>query len=395
MKQPRLVKPAASPSLPHTADKPIAEERHNVDTVRVRDFAKLLLPWYETAKRDLPWRRSDGDPYAVWISEIMLQQTTVAAVIPFFNRWMISFPTVQALAAADIEDVLKHWAGLGYYARARNLHRAAQKIVAEYGGVLPASAAELRTLPGIGRYTSGAIASIAYNQNEPLVDANVARVLSRVFGLLEDMKTSAAAAEKVWSIAEAVIPDGHAGDFNQAMMELGALVCSAAAPRCDRCPLQSICIAAASGDPTAYPESPGAKRWLDIDDSAVALTDDRGRLLITQRPLTAALWGGLWELPRVTRQQDETIPDAAHRALETHGVTAENLYPFGVVKHVVANRRVQLHGFRASLAREITPELEGTRWILPAQASEYAMATPQVRLLALWNAGREQATLEI
>jgi A/G-specific adenine glycosylase len=374
----------------------IAPSRETGDVQRRDLFARLLLPWYRTAHRDLPWRRRAGDPYAVWISEIMLQQTTVAAVIPFYERWMERFPTVELLAAAEIDDVLRHWAGLGYYARARNLHKAAQMVVERHGGVLPRSAEELRALPGIGRYTAGAVSSIAYNRREPLVDANVARVLSRVFGYAEDMRSSSAAQERLWNLAADLVPEGDASDFNQAMMELGALVCSSAAPRCEHCPLQSICFAYASGEPAAYPESVGAKRWLDIDDAAVAVMDRRGRLLIVQRPLTSPLWGGLWELPRVTRQADETIDEAAARAAGAGGVAGVALTPFGQVKHVVANRRVTLHGFRGRIDAAGKPEKDvALAWIEPAQAADFPMATPQTKLLALWNQDNGQGRLEI
>jgi A/G-specific adenine glycosylase len=385
-----------------------AAKPRETDDVQRRDlFARLLLPWYRTSHRDLPWRRRAGDAYAVWISEIMLQQTTVAAVIPFYERWMERFPTVEHLADADIEDVLRHWAGLGYYARARNLHKAAQMVVERHGGALPRSAEGLRALPGIGRYTAGAVASIAYNLREPLVDANVARVLSRVFGFTEDMRSSAAAQERLWTLAADLVPEGDASYFNQAMMELGALVCSAAAPRCEHCPLQSLCFAFASGEPTAYPESLGAKRWLDIDDAAVAVTDRRGRLLIVQRPLSAPLWGGLWELPRVTRQADETIDEAAQRAIGSAGISGVPLSPFGQVKHVVANRRVTLHGFRGHIENVVETGASAAwigdalgkgasvAWIEPAQAADFPMATPQTKLIALWNQDNGQGRLEI
>lgn len=358
----------------------------------------------------------------------MLQQTTVAAVIPFYERWMETFPTVEALASADIEDVLRNWAGLGYYARARNLHKSANQIVADYGGQLPADIEELRKLPGIGRYTAGAIASIAFNSREPLVDANVARVLSRVFGFTEDLKSSRSAEDRLWALAGDLVPEGDASNFNQAMMELGALVCSAAAPRCGHCPVQEICFAYATGDPTAYPVNSTAKRWLEIDDVAVAVADASGRLLVVRRPLDAPLWGGLWELPRVTRQADESILEAAARAAAIVGVEAPSFSQFGAVKHVVANRKVTLQGFRADSASikqnlpspghhpadgvsvsgnairvgKKKPKYESTlpsdavtKWIDAGQPGELPMATPQVRLLALWNEDLGQGRLDL
>ncbi len=360
-------------------------------------FARDLLAWYDIHKRDLPWRRRH-DPYAVWVSEIMLQQTTVAAVVPFYNKWMARFPTVQSLADAPLDDVLKHWAGLGYYARARNLHRGAKAVVEDYEGRVPSDPATLLALPGVGRYTQGAILSIAFDQDAPIVDANVVRVLSRVHAVVGDPKTSAPTQAALWRLAEEAIPQGRAGDFNQAMMELGALVCSSAAPRCASCPVAGQCRARALGEPTAYPQSVGVKKWLDIEDVSVAVRDAEGRVLIVQRPPELALWGGLWELPRATRQDGETLESCAARAacegvdLAVHGLT-----PFGVVKHVVANRRVTLHGYEARVGEGAVPSL-GTcarwAWVTRESLAGYALATPQVKLTELLWRHESQGRLE-
>ena len=208
--------------------------------------AARLLRWATKNLRDLPWRVEPRDPYRVWVSEIMLQQTQVVTVIPYFRRFTERFPTVQALAAAPLDDVLKLWEGLGYYARARNLHRAARKVVAEFEGRLPDTVEELSQLPGIGRYTLGAIASIAFGRDAPVVDGNVKRVLCRVYAIRGDARRPAVQ-KKLWALAEANLPKGKAGRWNEAMMELGATVCTPRSPRCDECPLAGVCRARALG----------------------------------------------------------------------------------------------------------------------------------------------------
>src|SRR5512135_342672 len=202
-------------------------------------FASKLLRWYQEHGRVLPWR-GEKAPYAVWVSEIMLQQTRVEAVIPYYRRWMERFPTVEVLARASERDVLRLWEGLGYYTRARNLRRAAQMVVERYGGQLPAEADELRKLPGIGRYTAGAIASIAFGGDEPALDGNIRRVLARVFNVTETADSTSGAAH-LWRLAGEQLPSGRAGDYNQALMDLGATICVASNPRCAVCPVNRVC----------------------------------------------------------------------------------------------------------------------------------------------------------
>lgn len=372
-------------------------------------FARALLAWYQDHKRDLPWRRLGHDPYAVWVSEIMLQQTTVAAVIPFYERWMARFPTLGSLAEAPLDDVLKHWAGLGYYARARNLHRGAQTVVAEHSGQVPPTVAGLLALPGVGRYTAGAIASIAFGQDAPILDANVIRVLSRVHAVAGDPKASVAVQVQLWGLAERLIPPGQARDFNQAMMELGALVCVPNAPKCAACPVSEVCAAYALGEPTAYPQFTSVKKWLDVEDVSVAVRDRQGRVLLAQRSPALPLWGGLWELPRATRQAGEPLGECAARAArEAAGANVTGLRPFGHVKHVVANRRVTLHGWQGEAADGATVEEKGEEgrgingtghahalaWVSLEQAGGYAIATPQTHLLALLLSADRQGQLD-
>ncbi|HLK55425.1 MAG TPA: A/G-specific adenine glycosylase [Chthonomonadaceae bacterium] len=344
-------------------------------------IAARLLEWYRVHKRDLPWR--GASPYAVWVSEIMLQQTQVATVIPFFRRFLERFPTVEVLAEAPIEEVLKYWAGLGYYARARNLHRAAQVVVTVFGGSVPNTPEAIETLPGIGRYTAGAILSIAYNVPRPLVDANVVRVLSRVFGLHGDPK-SAANQAALWSLAEQLVPETAPGDFNQGLMELGALLCEPSDPKCERCPLLADCVAGNSPDPSALPELPPGRATVQVTHSAALIRNEAGQVLIVQRPLHG-LWGGLWEFPRVVCASAETPQEAAVRAArEIVGLEVELGKRVGKIKHAVTHHRITLYCFSARLRKsDAAPQQRdcaAVRWEPPDALDDYAFSSPQALL---------------
>ena len=359
-----------------------------VVTTEQRDrIAQNLLAWYRVHKRDLPWR--GGSAYAVWVSEIMLQQTQVATVIPFFLRFMARFPTIESLASAPIDDVLQQWAGLGYYARARNLHRAAQKVVAEYGGRVPDSADAIERLPGIGRYTAGAILSIAYNVPRPLVDANVIRVLSRLFGLRGDPKSTANQA-MLWSLAEQLVPAASPGDFNQGLMELGALICRPDDPLCEQCPLLTDCVAGSSPDPTTVPEYPPGRATVTVTHSSAIISKIENRkskiheLLLVQRPLHG-LWGGLWEFPRVVCEKGEAPEAAAVRAArEVAGLDIIVSDRVGVVKHGVTHHRITLYGFLAcALPADQAPQplaCAAVRWVPLPELESYAFSSPQALL---------------
>jgi A/G-specific adenine glycosylase len=263
-------------------------------------IAAAVVTHYAQVRRDLPWRRT-RDPYAIWVSEIMLQQTRVATVIPYWERWMARFPTVSALADAPLDDVLAAWAGLGYYSRARNLHAGAQAVGARFGGALPSCAAELREVPGIGPYTAGAIASIAFGERAPLVDGNVARVLARVFAIEHDIKSSAGG-KALWAAAGALmhaLPEAAApGDFNQGLMELGATICAPAQPRCLVCPLARDCAAARTGRQDELPIIAARKKAseLPVLERTVVWLEDAGEIVLVRRT-PDGLFGGLWELP--------------------------------------------------------------------------------------------------
>ena len=297
-----------------------------VHSSRRKAIAKRILAWYADNARDLPWRRT-RDPYRIWVSEIMLQQTRVEAVLSYYEHWLNTFPTVAELAAASQQRVLKLWEGLGYYSRARNLHRAAQLVCAEHGGRLPNTAEDLQRLPGIGRYTAGAIASIAFGQRAPVVDGNVKRVLARVFNLELDMRSSAA--EKLlWEIAAQLVPAESAGDFNQALMELGARVCIPMLPRCNQCPLKGICHAQKLGLQSERPVR-SEKAALPSHIEVVAVLRWKGCVLLTQRPPDGLL-GGMWRFP------GGRIKDAKSAASYLRNEIARN---YGM--HVKVGARIQ------------------------------------------------------
>jgi A/G-specific adenine glycosylase len=348
----------------------------------VRATRQLLLDWYRANRRDLPWRRL-RDPYAVWISEAMLQQTRVETVIPYWERFLARFPDVRSLAAADEDAVLGAWAGLGYYSRARNLHRAAKQLADQNGGRLPDTAGGLRELPGVGRYTAGAVASIAFDRPEPVVDGNVARVLVRLHGIHEDPKRPAVA-RLLWQHAEALVRGPSPGDLNQALMELGALVCTPRAPRCGACPLSRRCAAHKAGDAEALPVK--SRRPAPRAVEAVAgLVRRRGRVLAVRRP-SQGLLGGLWELPGGELAPREG-PEAGLRRVfaERIGLAITRAESRGEVKHAFTHRRLRLHVFRCD-----TPEgrvrLDGPaahRWLAPSALAELPQATLTRKALAL------------
>ncbi len=269
-------------------------ELYSVDSGRLRSIRRRLLTWFDREKRDLPWRKR-RDAYAIWLSESMLQQTQVATVIPYYERFLARFPTVEALAAADLDEVLQLWAGLGYYARARNLHRAAKVVANELGGKFPTTAEGLRELPGVGDYTAGAVASIAFGERAAVVDGNVGRVLARLFEIESDVRTGAGKA-RVWELARELVPPSRSGDFNQALMELGATVClPKASAQCLTCPLQTECDAARNGTTTSLPVRT-QRVIVKSETHVVAAIESGGKWLFVRRP-EDGLWGGLWELP--------------------------------------------------------------------------------------------------
>jgi A/G-specific adenine glycosylase len=348
----------------------------------VKASRQLLLSWYRKNRRDLPWRRT-RDPYAVWISEAMLQQTRVETVIPYYRRFLERFPDVPSLAAAELGDVLSAWAGLGYYSRARNLHRAARQLAAQGGGRLPDTAEGLRELPGIGRYTAGAVASIAFDRPEPVVDGNVARVLVRVHAIREDPKRPAVAA-RLWELAGELARGPSPGELNQALMELGARVCTPRAPRCPACPLRRGCAAQRAGEAEALPVKTRKPAPRAVE-AVAALIRRRGRLLAVRRP-PHGLLGGLWELPGGEIAPREDPEAGLRRALaERTGLALTRAEKRGEVKHVFTHRSLRLHvfGCDTSEGRVRLSHFDAHRWLAARALAELPQATLTRKALRL------------
>jgi A/G-specific adenine glycosylase len=262
-----------------------------------------LLQWFKKNGRDLPWRKT-RDPYAIWVSEIMLQQTQVPTVIPYYKNFLNSFPTVRHLAKADLSKVLKVWEGLGYYSRARNLHRASQIVSNHFHAEIPDQLKDLLTLPGIGRYTAGAILSIAFNKPAPILDGNVRRVLSRLFAISADPKENKTE-QFLWHLSESLVPKGYASSFNQGLMDLGAMICTPKEPQCPKCPFRDLCKGRASGEPERYP-SKRLKRAIPHRESFSAVIKKDGKVLLNQRP-PVGLLGGLWEFPNWKIEEEKRM----------------------------------------------------------------------------------------
>ncbi len=312
------------------------------DQMIARGIARRLLPWFRRHRRDLPWRRTT-DPYAIWISEAMLQQTQVATVIPYYERFMGRFPTVQALAAAGLDDVLRMWSGLGYYARGRNLHAAAKAVVDNFGGELPSDVASLRTLPGVGAYTAGAVASIAFGKRAAVVDGNVARVIARLFAIREDVREPGTR-RRIWELAEAMLPSRACGDFNQALMELGATVCTPSGPACLVCPLRNGCRANLLGATDVIP--PAAVRAAVRAEVHVVVAMECGGLWLFVRRPEDGLWGGLWELPSALAEPGNERTIAGQLARRLSGA-AVSISPNAFVRleQQLTHRRITFVGF--------------------------------------------------
>jgi A/G-specific adenine glycosylase len=348
----------------------------------VKPTRQLLLDWYRVSRRDLPWR-GIRDPYAVWISEAMLQQTRVETVIPYWQRFLARFPDLSSLAAAEPDAVLGAWAGLGYYSRARNLHRAARLVAERHGGRLPDTAEALRELPGVGRYTAGAVASIAFDRPEPVVDGNVARVLVRLHGIQEDPKRPAVA-ERLWQHAAELARGPKPGDLNQALMELGALVCTPRAPRCPACPLRRRCAARRAGDAESLPVK--ARKAAPRAVEAVAgLILRRGRVLAVRRP-PRGLLGGLWALPGGELAPRERPEAGLRRALrERTGLAISAAERRGEVRHAFTHRSLRLHVFRCdtSEGRVRLVDFDAHRWLAPSALAGLPQATLTRKALTL------------
>lgn len=352
---------------------------------RAAALREALLRWYGRRRRDLPWRRT-RDPYAIWISETMLQQTRVETVIPYYERFLAAFPDARALADAESDAVLSLWQGLGYYGRARNLQRAARALAEDFGGCLPDDVAALRSLPGVGRYTAGAIASIAFDRPEPVVDGNVTRVLTRLLGIREDVGTKAVA-ERLWEEARRLAAGPRPGDLNQALMELGATLCTPRTPRCEACPVAAGCDARRCADAEALPVK-GARAAPKRVAAVAAWLERRGRVLAVRRPPTGLL-GGLWELPGGELTAGERPGPGLRRALaERVGLEISRAERVGVVEHAFTHRSLRLHVFRAEGARGRVHRhgFDAHRWVAPGSLGTLPRSRVMEKALALLGA---------
>lgn len=359
-------------STAHRSDKFLA-------TVPVADLQRALLSWYQYAKRDLPWRNIQ-DPYAIWISEVMLQQTQVKTVLPYYHHWLQTFPTVTVLAAAELQQVLKAWEGLGYYARARNLHRAAQVIVEEHGGRLPSTYPAIIALPGIGRTTAGGILSAAFNDPAPILDGNVKRVLARLIALKQPPSRSL---ELLWHLSEGLLSQDNPRDFNQALMDLGATLCTRRHPLCDRCPWQNSCQAYNQNMQLEIPMTE-ARRPLSHKQIGVGVIwNERGQILIDRR-LPEGLLGGLWEFPGGKIEPGETVEACVRRELQEElAIDVAVGDRLTTIDHTYTHFRVTLHVFHCThLQGEPQPiECAEIRWVEVAELEQFPFPKANTQII--------------
>lgn len=364
------------------------------DSTTLRNMRRKLLAWYKRHARDLPWRRT-RDPYRVWISEIMLQQTTVKAVVGYYERFFDAFPTLESLAEASEDRVLRLWEGLGYYSRARNIHRTARELARERQGKFPTDVESLTQLPGIGRYTAGAIVSFAFDKPAPIVEANTLRLYSRLLGYRCDPR-SAAGQELLWTFAERILPHVEPGRLNHALMDLGATICTPRAPNCEHCPLIRECTAFRDGTQDEIPRAKARIEPTDLVEAAVVVR--RGNsILLMQRP-AGVWWAGLWDFPRFAVDLPDrkssrnlkliSLPAAAKRSLERTvgehiGLEIELGNIIAEMKHTVTRYRIRLTCVEAEYLRGELPSGVPMQWVAPARLGELALSTTGRRLAEL------------
>lgn len=342
---------------------------------------RLILGWYSRHARDLPWRRTP-DPYAVWVSEIMLQQTQVKTVVPFYEKFMARFPDVRSLAEADLDDVLHLWAGLGYYSRARNLLAAAKKIQDEYGGKFPDTEKSLRSLQGVGRYTAGAVLSIAYGKDTPVLDGNVMRVLSRLFALDVDPR-STAGQQALWDLAGRLVPTGKGSAWNQGLMELGALLCLPENSTCMLCPVNESCEALSRGEVDHFPVR-RERRKVPVVQGLCAIVLRGKKILFVQRPEDGLL-GGLWEFPTAELRgwvpRSTTAEDFVKETLGLEGSIQEKI---GVVRHLFTHKDLRLHlfVFETTGGRLRAGRYRAHRWVRLSEVNRFPLSALTKKVIA-------------
>ena len=354
------------------------------------DFQHAVLTWFDQhGRKDLPWQQ-DINPYRVWVSEIMLQQTQVSAVIPYFERFMASFPTLANLAQAPLDEVLAHWSGLGYYARARNLHKCAQAVMAEHHGEFPRDVEALTALPGIGRSTAGAIASISMGLRAPILDGNVKRVLARMHAVA-GWPGQTAVARELWQLAERYTPEARGNDYTQAMMDLGATVCTRSKPRCDTCPLAEHCLARTQGNPQDYPGRKPRKEK-PVRCTTMLLLEHADEIYLQQRP-PSGIWGGLWCPPQL--EGDDGGEASAQEWLAVQELHAQRVQPLPPMRHTFTHFHLDISPVWVQLTSRPPQVAEaGGGWYKlrrlnrPRAAQELGLPAPIVKLAAQLEAYR-------
>ncbi|HVA45868.1 MAG TPA: A/G-specific adenine glycosylase [Pirellulales bacterium] len=348
-----------------------------------RQFRRKLLGWYALHARDLEWRQT-SDPYRVWVSEIMLQQTQVATVAGYFSRFLAEFPTIDALAAADEHRVLRLWEGLGYYRRARQLHRAAGIIVGEHGGRFPADPHAVRGLPGIGRYTAGAILSIAFDARQPILEANTIRLLSRLLAYRGDPRKKEGES-LLWKFAEELLPRRGSGTFNQALMELGSLVCTPRNPACGECPVKRLCPTEARSLQGVIPVAKAKPRFEAVREALVVVR--RGSQVLLRQRQADERWAGLWDFPRFTIDavNGDLAADLAAKLTATTGIVAELGERLTTIKHGVTRFRITLDCYLADCAAKPRRLGNRCRWVHSDELARYPLSTTGRKAADLLN----------
>jgi A/G-specific adenine glycosylase len=347
----------------------------------LRLFRSDLRAWFQKSSRDLPWRTT-RDPYHIWLSEAMLQQTRVNQAMHYYSEFVSRYPTVFDLASAPLEDVLKTWEGLGYYARARNLHRAAGQVVSEYGGTFPADESAIRALPGVGTYTAAAVLSIAFNKPHAAVDGNVTRVLSRYF-LIEQAVDATPVRRLLADLAQELLDPDHPGQFNQSVMELGATVCTPRAPSCSNCVLAPSCLARFHDVAGSLPRKRRRKPTPHYDVAVAIVSDGNGGVLVRRRP-TETMLGGLWELPGGKRLEDESMEEACQRgAAKKTGFQLSVGEPLHALRHAYSHFKITLRAFEASVTSPLNDHWTGAevRWASVDELADLPFSRASRRML--------------
>lgn len=363
----------------------MATEKIHWSPTEIERYRQQLKDWYQRHRRHLPWRES-ANPYAIWVSEVMLQQTQVKTVIPYFERWMSAFPDIAVLAQADLQVVLKAWEGLGYYARARNFHRAARLVVNDHNGKIPDDYKTFRKLPGVGPYIAAAVQSIAFGGAYAVVDGNVKRVLARLF-LLENPANDAGEYRHFATIADALLARDNPGDYNQALMEIGALICRPKNPLCQECPLASLCAAAENGRQDQYPRRISRAKIPEQQQVMVIIHDPNNRMLIIQRPEDRLL-GGLWEFPADYFYSGEPLQKACKRiAAEKVNLKIKSIRHLGTVKHAYTHFKVVVDVFSCQSPSATEAVLMATpapyKWVTREELNQFPRPKTNIKAFEL------------